>query len=306
MRSAELAGPGPGEGGVRVRCAGVNFIDVYHRTGLYPRELPFVPGLEGSGEVEAVGPEVTAVATGDRVAWADVAGSYATRLLAPAERLVPIPAGVTDAQAAAVMLQGMTAHYLVHGVRATDADDVALVHAAAGGVGLLLTQMLRAAGAQVVATCSSPDKARLASGAGAARVLGYDEDFVAEARDLSDGRGADVVYDSVGQATIDASIDALRPRGLLVSFGQSSGPVPPLDVGRLARAGSLFLTRPSLFHYIADRAELIARADAVLGAVAGGELEVRIGLELPLSEAETAQRALEGRKTTGKVLLAAG
>jgi NADPH2:quinone reductase len=241
---------------------------------------------------------------GDRVAWASAFGSYATHVVAPAERLVRIPAGVEDDVACASMLQGMTAQYLVNGCRETKADDVALVHAAAGGVGLLLTQMLEAAGARVIATAGSVEKAGLARGAGADEVILYDDvDFAKETRRLTDGRGVDVVYDGVGAATFDRSLTCLRPRGLMVLYGAASGPVPPFDPQILNQRGSLFLTRPSLAHYTADRAELELRAGAVLDAVAEGSLKVRISARYPLEQAAEAHRALEGRRTTGKVLL---
>ena len=279
--SLERHDPGvPGAGAVRVRvnAAGVNFIDVYFRTGLYPAPLPFVVGLEGAGVVEAVGEGVAGLAPGDRVAWASVPGSYAEAVVAPADRLVRVPDAVPLEVAAASMLQGMTAHYLVHGTRETRPGDVALVHAAAGGVGLLLVQMLKAAGARVIGTCSTADKEALAREAGADDVVRYTEhDFTAEVRRLTAGRGVDVVYDSVGATTFDGSLAALRPRGLLILFGQSSGPVPPFDLQRLNLGGSLFITRPSLAHYARDRAELELRAGAVLGAVAAGRLRVRIG-----------------------------
>jgi NADPH2:quinone reductase len=295
--------PGRGQVLVSVHAAGVNFIDVYFRTGLYPRPLPYVAGLEGGGVVEACGPEV-ALRPGTRVAWASAPGSYATHVVANAAQLVPVPEGVALDVAAAVMLQGMTAHYLVHGCRTTRPDDVALVHAGAGGVGLLLIQTLVAAGARVVGTCSSAEKEALAREAGAEHVVRYDrEDFAAAARAASAGRGCDVVYDSVGQATFEGSLRSLRPRGLLVLFGQSSGPVPPFELGRLNALGSLFVTRPSLAHYTADRAELELRAGEVLNAVAKGNLRVRIGARFPLADAAEAHRALEGRRTTGKVLL---
>jgi NADPH2:quinone reductase len=301
LEPTSVGEPGPGQARVAVAAAGVNFIDVYFRTGLYPRPLPYVAGLEGAGVVEAVGPDVT-LRPGERVAWASAPGSYATHVLAPAAQLVRVPDGVALDVAAASMLQGMTAHYLVHGCRTTQAGDVALVHAAAGGVGLLLIQLLVEAGATVIGTCSSPEKEKLAREAGAAHVLGYDA-FADEARRLTDGRGCDVVYDSVGQTTFEGSLRSLRPRGLLVLFGQSSGPVPPFDLGRLNALGSLFVTRPSLAHYTASPRELELRAGAVLGAIAGGRLHVRIGARFPLAEAAEAHRALEGRRTTGKVLL---
>jgi NADPH2:quinone reductase len=297
------AEPAPGQARVAVAAAGVNFIDVYFRTGLYPRPLPYVAGLEGAGVVEVAG-EGVALRPGDRVAWASAPGSYASHVVAPAAQLVPVPEGVPLDVAAASMLQGMTAHYLVHGCRTTRSGDLALVHAAAGGVGLLLIQLLVQAGATVIGTCSSAEKEKLAREAGAAHVVRYDrQEFADEVRRVGGGRGCDVVYDSVGQATFEGSLRSLRPRGLLVLFGQSSGPVPPFDLGRLNALGSLFITRPSLAHYTADRAELELRAGAVLGAVAGGRLAVRIGARFPLAEAAEAHRALEGRRSTGKVLL---
>src|SRR5579871_1293325 len=288
--------PGAGEARVRVEAAGVNFIDVYHRTGLYPRPLPFVAGLEGAGVVERVGPCVSGLKPGDRVAWAQVPGSYADVVVAPVAALVAVPAGVSAEDAAAVMLQGMTAHYLVHGTRETRAGDTALVHAAAGGVGLLLVQMLKTAGARVLGTCSTVEKEALVRAAGADEVVRYTTaDFVAAARAFGGGRGVDVVYDAVGQSTFEGSLRALRPRGLLVSYGQSSGPVPPFELRHLGELGSLFLTRPSLAHYIADRRELEERAGAVLGAVRAGRLRVRVGARHRLAEAPAAHRALEGR-----------
>jgi NADPH2:quinone reductase len=305
LRVEEREIPEPGAGEVRVRMAavGVNFIDVYFRTGLYPRPVPFVCGLEGAGEVESTGAGVE-LAVGDRVAWSGVGGSYAGAVVAPADRVVRVPDGVDDRTAAASMLQGMTAHYLVHGTRETRPGDVALVHAAAGGTGLLLVQLLVSAGATVIGTCSTAEKEALAREAGAQHVVRYTEvDFTEEVQRITDGRGVDVVYDSVGQSTFEGSLASLRPRGLMVLFGQSSGPVPPFDLNRLNTLGSIFVTRPSLAHYSADRAELEERAGAVLDAVAGGELHVRIGAEFPLAEAAEAHRALEGRVTTGKVLL---
>ncbi len=296
--------PGPGAVRIRMGAIGVNFIDVYFRTGLYPMPLPFVAGVEGAGRVEAVGDGVSEWRAGDRVAWAGVPGSYAEAAIAPASRLVRVPDAVSDEQAAAVLLQGMTAHYLTHGVRRSEAGDVALVHAAAGGTGLLLVQMLKRAGAVVIGTTSSPEKEELARKAGADHVIRYDQrDFSEEARRLTAGRGVDVVYDSVGRDTFDGSLRALRPRGLCALFGQSSGPVPPFDLRRLNDLGSLFVTRPSLAHYAAERSELEERAGSVLGAVASGELEVRIGARFALAAAADAHRALEGRATTGKLLL---
>jgi NADPH2:quinone reductase len=305
LTTRPTAEPGPGQVRVRVGGAGVNFIDVYFRTGLYPRPLPFVLGLEGAGTIEAVGEGVADFAPGDRVAWASAPGSYADHVIAPARMIVRVPDGVELDVAAASMLQGMTAHYLVNGVRETRPGDVALVHAAAGGVGLLLVQMLKAAGATVIGTCSTAEKEALARGAGADHVVRYTEDdFTARARELTDGRGVDVAYDSVGKTTLDGSLASLRPRGLLCLYGQSSGKPDPFDLQRLNDQGSLFVTRPSLVHYTATREELELRAGEVLGAVARGELDVRIGARFALADAADAHRALEGRQTTGKVLLA--
>jgi len=296
--------PGPGGVRVRVSASGVNFIDVYMRTGLYPRPTPFVVGLEGAGVVEATGPDAKGVAVGDRVAWASVPNSYAEILIAPAERLVGVPEGISDEVAAAAMLQGMTAHYLVQGVRTTSPGDNALVHAAAGGVGLLLIQMLKAADVRVMGTCSTEEKEALARQAGADEVVRYTErDFASAAREWTDGRGVDVVYDSVGRTTFEGSMKSLRPRGLMCLYGQSSGVVPPFDLNQLNAMGSLFVTRPSLAHYTASRAELEERASAVLGAISRGDLQVRIGARFPLERAGAAHDALEGRRTTGKVLL---
>ncbi|MCC6640149.1 MAG: quinone oxidoreductase [Deltaproteobacteria bacterium] len=306
LRIAEHDPGPPGEGQVRVRvaAAGVNFIDVYFRTGLYARALPFVAGLEGAGRVEAVGEGVAGLSPGDRVAWASAPGSYADVVVAPAAQLVRVPDEVTDEIAAAVMLQGMTAHYLVYALREVRSGDWALVHAASGGTGLLLVQLLRSAGVRVVGTCSTEAKAALVREAGAERVVRYDrEDFVAAAREASGGRGVDVVYDGVGATTFDGSLASLRPRGLLALFGQSSGPVPPFDLQRLNAGGSLVVTRPSLAHFVATREEFALRAQAVLGAVATGELRVRIGGRFALADAACAQRALESRATTGKVIL---
>ena len=295
----------PAEGQVQVATSavGLNFIDVYHRTGLYPRPVPFVAGLEGAGRVTAVGPGTPAWKEGDRVAWSSVPGSYAERLNAPATSLVAIPDGVGDEIAAAAMLQGMTAHYLTHSTRKTEKEDVALVHAAAGGVGLLLTQLLKAAGATVIGTCSTAEKESLAREAGADHVIRYTEtDFAEEVAKITGGGGCHVVYDSVGQSTFRGSLASLRPRGLLALYGQSSGTVPEFDLRDLS-SGSLFITRPSLLHYTATREELEWRAGSVLGAVASGDLDVRIGARFPLADAAAANRALEGRTTTGKVLL---
>ena len=305
MRLADVPPPvpAPGQVLVRVEAAGLNFIDVYQRTGLYPVPLPGTPGLEGAGVVKALGAEVSGLRVGDRVAWSNMLGSYAEEVAVAADRLVTIPPGVQTRTAAALMLQGMTAHYLVETVYPLGPRNACLVHAAAGGVGLLLVQMAKRKGARVFATVSTEAKAALAREAGADVVILYtQEDFAAEVKKLTDGRGVDVVYDSVGQATFEKGLDCLAPRGMMALFGQSSGIVPPFSPSLLARA-SLFLTRPTLFHYIADRASLERRAGDVLGQVASGQLAVRIGRTFPLAEAAEAHRALEGRQTTGKVLL---
>jgi NADPH:quinone reductase len=303
-RDSDPGAPGAGQVRIAVRAAGVNFIDVYFRTGLYSRPLPYVAGLEGAGVVEALGPGVGGLAVGDRVAWASAPGSYAQAVVAPADRLVKVPAAVADDVAAAAMLQGMTAHYLCRATYPVKSGDTALVHAAAGGVGLLLVQMLRALGATVIATCSTADKEKLAREAGAAHVIRYSEvEFQPEVRRLTGGRGVDVVYDAVGRTTFEGSLRSLRPRGLLVLYGQSSGPVPPFELRTLNDLGSLFITRPSLAHYTAERAELELRAGEVLGAIAARKLDVRIGARFALADAAAAHRALEGRATTGKVVL---
>ena len=297
--------PGPGELRVDVAAAGVNFIDVYHRTGAYPLPLPIRLGSEGAGTVSAVGEGVDGVAVGDRVAWAMVQGAgYTEQALVPAERAVPVPDGVDLEVAAAAMLQGMTAHYLCESTYPVRSGETALVHAAAGGLGLLLTQMLAAKGVRVIGTTSTEEKERLARGAGAAEVIRYTEqDLRTEVERLTDGRGVDVVYDSVGKDTFDAGLDVLRPRGYMVLCGASSGPVPPFDPQSLNPKGSLFLTRPTLGHYIATRDELLERGGAVLSAVAAGRLDVRIGGRYPLDEAGRAHDDLQGRRTTGKLLL---
>ena len=296
--------PKPGEALVRVRASGVNFIDVYYREGRYKTDLPFIDGQEGSGIVERVGLGVSDVKPGDTVAWCSVLGSYAEYAAVPAEKLVKVPEGMDLKQAAAVMLQGMTAHYLAHSTFLLKAGDIALVHAAAGGVGSLLTQMAAQAGARVIATVSTEEKEKLAREAGAANVIRYTEaDFEAETKRLTGGRGVDVVYDSVGRTTFEKSLRSLRPRGLLALFGGSSGAVPPFDLIELSKLGSLFVTRPTLKDYIATREELAWRAGEVLGAVQAGKLKVRMEYSYPLAEAAQAHRDLEARKTTGKLLL---
>lgn len=306
MRLDELPTPEPGAGQalVKLEAIGVNFIDVYQRSGLYKGTLPVPMGLEGSGVVEAVGPEVSEVKEGDRVAYTGVPGAYAEYALVPAARLVRLPAGLSARDGAAAMLQGMTAHYLVHTTYPLKPGDACLVHAAAGGVGLLLCQMARQAGARVIGTVSTEAKARLAKEAGADEVILYtQQDFEAEVKRLTDGRGVQVVYDSVGKTTFEKGLDCLAPRGYMVLFGQSSGPVSSVDPQTLNAKGSLFLTRPSLFHYVAARGELLQRAGDVLGWIEAGKLKLRIGGTFPLAEAAEAHRQLEGRKTTGKLLL---
>ena len=296
--------PSQGEALVRVEAAGVNFIDIYQRSGQYPQPLPLLSGNEGAGTVEAVGEGVTEVRPGDRVAWASGPGSYATHVTVPAKRLVPVPEGLDTRAAAAAMLQGMTAHYLTRSTYRLGRGDACLVHAAAGGVGLLLCQMAKRAGAFVIGTVSTEEKAALARAAGADEVILYTRaDFQAETRRLTGGQGVSVVYDSISKDTFDKSLASLRPRGMLVLFGQSSGAVPPFDPQALNRFGSLFLTRPSLHHHTATREELLERAGDVLGMIQRGELSIRIGATFPLADAAEAHRALAGRATTGKVLL---
>jgi NADPH2:quinone reductase len=305
LRYEDVAVPSPGAGQalVRVEAAGLNFTDIYRRSGLYKVELPHTLGLEGAGTVNAIGPGVTGLAVGDRVAVTDVPGAYAQYVLAPADRLVPIPPGVSARQAAAVILQGMTAHYLALATYPLQRGDVCLVHAAAGGVGLLLCQIAKRCGARVIATVSTEAKAELARKAGADEIIFYTrQDFEVEVKRLT-GAGVQVVYDSVGKTTFEKGLDCLRPRGMMVLFGQSSGPVAPIDPQVLNQKGSLFLTRPTLFNYIATRDELLSRAGEVLGWLADGSLSVRIDREYPLADAASAHRALEGRETTGKVLL---
>jgi NADPH2:quinone reductase len=299
--------PGPGQALVRLAYSGVNFIDIYFRTGLYKSDLPIAIGSEGSGTVEAVGEGVTGVAPGDRVAYAMARGSYAEYAVVPAAQLVKIPAHVDFQTAAAAMLQGMTAHYLTHSVFPLKTGDTCLVHAAAGGTGGLIVQMARNAGARVFGTVSTPEKAEIARAAGADEVILYKEqEFDVEARRLTVGKGVDVVYDSVGKTTFDKSLNALRPRGTLALFGQSSGPVPPFDPSILNAKGSLVLTRPGLPHFLLTKEELAWRAGDVLGAIEAGKLRLRIGRVYPLSDAAAAHRDLESRATTGKLLLAIG
>ena len=296
--------PGPGQALVKIEAIGLNYIDVYYRTGLYPASLPQPMGVEAAGVVEAVGPEVTEVRIGDRVAYTGVPGAYAEYALVPSARLVILPPGLDTHTAAAAMLQGMTAHYLTHSTYPLKKGERCLIHAAAGGVGLLLCQVARQAGAFVIGTVSTEEKAHLAKEAGADEVIRYTEqDFEAEVKRLTDGQGVQVVYDSVGRTTFEKSLNCLAPRGYLVLFGQSSGPVPPFDVRQLRDKGSLFLTRPTLAHYTRTREELLLRAGDVLRAVSIGTLKLRIGAMFPLTQVTEAHRQLEGRKTTGKVLL---
>jgi len=303
LTDVERPALGDGEVLVRVAAAGVNFIDTYHRTGLYPNPLPFTPGLEGAGEVVAAG-AATHLSVGDRVAWTGATGSYAEFVALKADQAVAIPDGVDAAIAAAAMLQGMTAHYLVNDTYPLRSGDRCLVHAGAGGVGLLLIQMAKAIGAEVFTTVSTAEKAELAGKTGADHVIRYSEgDFGDEVERIAGPRALQVVYDGVGRATFGRGLELLAPRGTMVLFGQASGVVPPFDLGRLAANGSLYVTRPTLFTYIATRQDLERRAGALLGAVERGELDVRIGRTWPLAQAADAHIALQGRATTGKVLL---
>jgi len=306
MEVVDLPVPGPkaNEAVVKLSASGVNFIDVYYREGRYKAALPFTPGQEGAGVVTAVGSDVKSVKPGDRVAWSHLLGAYAEYAAVAADRLVPIPAGVTDQQAAAAMLQGMTAHYLSHNSYPLKRGETALVHAAAGGVGLLLTQMAHNIGARVIATVSTEEKAKLAREAGANEIIFYTRtDFEAETKRLMNGKGVDVVYDSVGKTTFEKGLNILRPRGMMVLYGGSSGGVPPFDPIILTQKGSLYLTRPSLGNYIATREELVERSSSVFGMIISGKLKLRIEHTYPLAEAQRAHRELEGRKTTGKLLL---
>lgn len=296
--------PGPGEARVKIAAAGVNFIDIYHRSGQYKGTLPMIPGMEASGIVDAVGPDVSDVQVGDRVVYAMRQGAYAEYAIVPATMLAPVPAGIDLHQAAAVMLQGMTAHYLTYSTYPLRQGDIALIHAAAGGVGLLLVQIAKRCGARVIGTVSTEEKATLAREAGADDIILYTrEDFSAAVRRLTDGAGVHVVYDSVGKTTFEGSLDCLRPRGYMVLFGQSSGAVPPFDPQVLNAKGSLFLTRPSLGHYLLTRDELLWRAGDLFAWMAAGELKVRIDATYPLEQAAEAHRALASRATSGKLLL---
>ncbi len=297
--------PGPGQARVRLAASGVNYIDVYQRTGVYPMDLPLIAGQEGAGEVEAVGEGVEEISAGDYVAFAGVPGAYAEYVVTPVERLVPFNVTYVEARlAAAVMLQGMTAHYLTHSTFPVQEGQSVLVHAAAGGVGLLLCQLAKMRGASVIGTAGTEEKARLAKGAGADEVILYTEqDFVEETKRITDGEGVHVVYDSVGKDTFDGSLDSLRPRGYMVLFGGSSGQVPPIDLQILNQKGSLFVTRPKLADHTATRDELLWRAESLFTWIGQNNLDVRIGGTYKLSEADAAHRDLEGRNTTGKLIL---
>src|SRR5260221_1065724 len=297
--------PKPNEALVKIAASGVNFIDVYFREGRYPSPLPFVDGQEAAGTVTEVGSDVKSVKVGDRVAYSNVIGTYAEYAAVPADRLVRVPDTITDQQAAAAMLQGMTAHYLTHTTHPLKKGEIMLVHAAAGGVGLLLVQMAKNIGARVIGTAGSEEKAKLAREAGADEVILYaTQDFEAETKRLTDGKGVHVVYDGVGQSTFDKGLNVLRTRGHMVLFGASSGPVAPVDPIKLMQKGSLTLTRPSLIHYVATREELERRAGEVFGMITAGKLKLRISHVYKLEEAQQAHRDLEARKTTGKILLA--
>ena len=296
--------PGAGQAVVKIAAAGVNFIDVYFRTGAYKAPLPLTLGLEGAGTVSAIGSGVTDVKVGDMVAWTGVPASYAEMNAVPADRLVKLPAGMSPKDGAAAMLQGLTAHYLVKSSYPLKKGDTCLVHAAAGGMGLLLCQMGKMLGATVIGTVSTEEKAALAKGAGADHVILYSrQDFEPEVKSITGGRGVDVVYDGVGASTFDKSLNCLRPRGFMILFGAASGPVPPLDLQVINVRGSLFVQRPSLNHHIATREELLQRAGDVLGWVRDGKVKLRIEHQFPLAQASEAHKALEGRKTTGKILL---
>ena len=299
-----IAQPKPNQAVVKLAASGINFVDVYFREGRYPAPLPLVLGQEGAGVVTAVGAEVKSVKPGDRVAWAGLLGSYAEYAAMDADRLVPIPPGVTEQQAAAAMVQGMTAHYLSHNTYPLKRGETALVHAAAGGVGLLLVQMAHHIGARVIGTVSTDEKAQLAREAGADEVMLYTQsDFESDTKRLTSGQGVDVVYDSVGKTTFEKGLNVLRPRRMMVLFGASSGAVPAFDLMVLLQKGSLYVTRPTLANYIATRDELLARSGAVFGMIAAGKLKLRIQHTYPLAQAQQAHRDLEGRKTTGKLLL---
>jgi NADPH2:quinone reductase len=304
LRDLPTPTPAPGEALMRIEASGVNFIDTYFREGRYPAQLPYTLGQEAAGIVVAVAADVTTVKAGDRVAWCGIPGTYAQLAVAPANRLVPIPDGLSFQQAAAALLQGMTAHYLAHSCYPIQCGDEVLIHAGAGGTGLLLIQMAKTRGARVFTTVSTEEKAELARAAGADEIILYtEEDFAAKIKALTEGRGLAAVYDSVGKTTFEKSLEVLRPRGMMVLFGGASGPVPPFDLIRLSTMGSLYITRPTLNHYIITRADLEARAKDVFDGVANGSLKLRLEYSYPLADAAHAHRDLESRKTTGKLLL---
>lgn len=299
-----LASPGPGQVALRQTAIGLNFVDTYQRSGLYPVQLPFVAGNEGAGVITALGEGVTGLKVGDRVAYQGTVGAYAAERIAPAERMVPIPDGIDDRTAAAIMLKGLTAYYLIFKTWALTRGETILWHAAAGGTGLIATQWARALGATVIGTAGSDEKVALAKAHGCHHVINYNsEDFLARVRELTDGKGVDVVYDGVGKATFEKSLDCLRPRGLMVSFGNASGVVAIPDLGLLARKGSLYVTRPTGTHYMSKREDLLEGAAKLFEAVQSGAIKVEIGRTYPLSQAADAHRALEGRETTGSVVL---
>jgi NADPH2:quinone reductase len=308
MQLAEvlLAQPKSGEAVVKVAVAGVNSADSFFRDGRFRTKLPFIPGQEGAGVVTAVGPGAATVKVGDHVAWSGVLGSYAEYVVAAEEHLVPVPAAITDDQAAAAMVHGLTAHYLVNDAHKLKAGETALVHAAAGGVGLLLVQMARAVGARVIGTASSEEKAQLARDAGADEVIVFTKhDFEEEVKRLTDGKGVEVVYDGVGRATFERNLNVMKLRGMLVLYGMSSGPVLPVDPARLSEKGSLYMARTTLAHFTATREELLARTSALFGMIAEGKLKVRVAKSYPLAEAAQAHRDMEARKLVGKLLLVA-
>jgi NADPH2:quinone reductase len=304
LDEVEVGAPGPGEARVRHTAVGVNFVDTYHRTGLYPLPLPSGIGVEAAGVVEAVGSGVADVRPGDRVAYAATPGAYAEARLIPADRLVPLPAAISDREAAAIMVKGLTVQALLRRTHPVQPGDTVLFHAAAGGVGLLAIQWLKAIGATVIGTVGSDEKAELARVHGCDHVIVYTrEDFPARVREITGGAGVPVVYDSVGKSTFEGSLDCLRPLGLMVSFGNASGPVPPFDIGVLGRKGSLFLTRPTVFTYIAKREDLLRGAAELFEMVRSGRVKVEIGRSWPLAQAAEAHRALQARATTGSLLL---
>lgn len=305
LRYTEVPDPqiGPKQLLVDTDAIGVNFIDTYIRTGRYPQSRPYVPGSEGTGRIAAVGADVTEFKAGDRVAWAAAPGSYAERVAVDEAVAIPVPTGIDSPVAASALLQGMTAHYLIESIYKPEPGEAVLVHAGAGGVGLILTQLLSARGVRVITTVSSDDKEKLSREAGAGEVLRYGDELATQVRELTGGVGVAAVYDGVGAATFEASLASLRVRGMLALFGGASGPVPPFDLQRLSTSGSLFVTRPTLAHYTRDRAELLWRSRDVMNAIADGTLRIRIGATYSLAEAEQAHRDLEGRKTTGSIVL---